>query len=122
MRHLCIVTLIGASCKFPFKRRNVMRHLCVLTLTLIMMPIILSADSAETALFRNDLSPTFQEPPLQGVSAGGRSDIGILVRRDDDGNMLSRISILALARSQYTPALPRRPRLFVLNPAHHLRR
>ena len=35
---------------------------------------------------------------------------------------LARISILALARSQYTPALPRRPRLFVLNPAHHLRR
>ena len=34
----------------------------------------------------------------------------------------TRISILALARSQYTPALPRRPRLFVLNPAHHLRR
>ena len=29
---------------------------------------------------------------------------------------------MALARSQYTPALPRRPRLFVLNPAHHLRR
>ena len=36
--------------------------------------------------------------------------------------ILARISILALARSQYTPALPRRPRLFVLNPAHHLRR
>ncbi len=34
----------------------------------------------------------------------------------------TRISILALARSQYTPPLPRRPRLFVLNPAHHLRR
>ena len=36
--------------------------------------------------------------------------------------LLARISILVLARSQYTPALPRRPRLFVLNPAHHLRR
>ena len=40
-----------------------------------------------------------------------------------EGNRIeARISILALARSQYTPALPRRPRLFVLNPAHHLRR
>ena len=35
---------------------------------------------------------------------------------------LARISILALARSQYTPALPRIPRLSALNPAHHLRR
>ena len=39
-----------------------------------------------------------------------------------DRDTQTRISILALARSQYTPALPRRPRLFVLNPAHHLRR
>ena len=42
--------------------------------------------------------------------------------RQDATALLTRISILALARSQYTPALPRRPRLFVLNPAHHLRR
>ncbi len=35
---------------------------------------------------------------------------------------LTRISILALARPQYTPALPRIPRLFSLNPANHLRR
>ena len=34
----------------------------------------------------------------------------------------SRISILALARSQDTPPLRRIPRLFALNPAHHLRR
>ena len=33
-----------------------------------------------------------------------------------------RISILALARSQDTPPLRRIPRLFALNPAHHLRR
>ena len=36
--------------------------------------------------------------------------------------MLTRISILALARSQDTPPLRRIPRLFALNPAHHLRR
>ncbi len=35
---------------------------------------------------------------------------------------LTRISILALARSQDTPPLRRIPRLFALNPAHHLRR
>ena len=35
---------------------------------------------------------------------------------------LARISILALARSQDTPPLLRIPRLFALNPAHHLRR
>ncbi len=34
----------------------------------------------------------------------------------------ARISILALARSQDTPPLRRIPRLFALNPAHHLRR
>ena len=37
-------------------------------------------------------------------------------------SVYTRISILALARPQYTPALPRIPRLFALNPAHHLRR
>ena len=37
-------------------------------------------------------------------------------------SFLTRISILALARSQCTPALPRIPRLSALNPAHHLRR
>ena len=36
--------------------------------------------------------------------------------------LLTRISILALARSQDTPPLRRIPRLFALNPAHHLRR
>ena len=36
--------------------------------------------------------------------------------------ILTRISILALVRWQYTPALRRIPRLFALNPAHHLRR
>ena len=36
--------------------------------------------------------------------------------------LLTRISILALARPQYTPALPRIPSLFALHPAHHLRR
>ncbi len=75
MRHLCILTLTGVRRKISFKRGNVMRHLCVLTLTLIMLPIMLSADSAETALYRTDLSPTFEEPPLQGVSAGGMSNI-----------------------------------------------
>ena len=34
----------------------------------------------------------------------------------------ARISILALVPRQYTPASPRIPRLFALNPAHHLRR
>ncbi len=34
----------------------------------------------------------------------------------------TRISILTLVRRQYTPALPRIPRLSALNPAHHLRR
>ncbi len=66
-----------------------MKHLCVLTLALVMVPIILSADSAATALYRTDLSPTFEEPPLQGVSAGGLSNIAIHVRRDDDGNLLN---------------------------------
>ena len=37
-------------------------------------------------------------------------------------SVLARISILALARSQDTPPLRRIPRLFALNPAHHLRR
>ncbi len=37
-------------------------------------------------------------------------------------SILTRISILALARSQDTPPLRRIPRLFALNPAHHLRR
>ena len=37
-------------------------------------------------------------------------------------NPQARISILALARSQDTPPLRRIPRLFALNPAHHLRR
>ena len=38
------------------------------------------------------------------------------------GLLDTRISILALARSQDTPPLLRIPRLFALNPAHHLRR
>ena len=66
-----------------------MKHLCVLMLALVMVPIILSADSAATALYRTDLSPTFEEPPLQGVIAGGLSNIAIHVRRDDDGNLLN---------------------------------
>ena len=37
------------------------------------------------------------------------------------GKHYTRIFILALARSQYGLALPRIPRLFALNPAHHLR-
>ena len=37
-------------------------------------------------------------------------------------DVCTRISILALARSQDTPPLRRIPRLFALNPAHHLRR
>ncbi len=41
---------------------------------------------------------------------------------DPEGDLNSRISILALARSQDTPPLRRIPRLFALNPAHHLRR
>ena len=45
------------------------------------------------------------------------SDLAPLTAR-----VYTRISILALARSQYTPALPRIPRLSALNPAHHLRR
>ncbi len=36
--------------------------------------------------------------------------------------LFTRISILPLVRRQYTPALPRIPRLSALNPAHHLRR
>ena len=44
--------------------------------------------------------------------------------RDERGQDMveSRISILALVRSQDTPPLRRIPRLFALNPAHHLRR
>ena len=38
------------------------------------------------------------------------------------GIVSPRISILALVRSQDTPPLLRIPRLFALNPAHHLRR
>ena len=37
-------------------------------------------------------------------------------------NLYTRISILALVRSRDTPPLLRIPRLFALNPAHHLRR
>ena len=36
--------------------------------------------------------------------------------------VLTRISVLALARPQYTSAPARMPRLFALNPAHQLRR
>ena len=36
--------------------------------------------------------------------------------------LLTRISVLALARPQYTSAPARMPRLFALNPAHQLRR
>ena len=41
---------------------------------------------------------------------------------DGGSPIQARISILALARSQCTPALPRIRRLSALNPAHHLRR
>ena len=55
-----------------------------------------------------------------------RGNIPTFIRITDgkthDVNILARISILALARSQCTPALPRIPRLSALNPAHHLRR
>ena len=56
----------------------------------------------------------------------GQKDLYVLVADLDllqtMEKLLTRISILALARSQYTPALPRIPRLSALNPAHHLRR
>ena len=52
----------------------------------------------------------------------GFTDEQLEYQRKVERGIQTRISILALARSQYTPALPRRPRLFVLNPAHHLRR
>ena len=49
--------------------------------------------------------------------------VGLLVAQEMNVEFVyTRISILTLVRRQYTPALPRRPRLFVLNPAHHLRR
>ena len=44
------------------------------------------------------------------------------MRKAREQNPLARISILVLARSQDTPPLRRIPRLFALNPAHHLRR
>ena len=44
------------------------------------------------------------------------------MKRISPEEVKARISILALVRSQYTPALRRIPRLFALNPAHHLRR
>ena len=43
-------------------------------------------------------------------------------RIKDADIVFTRISILALVRSQDTPPLRRIPRLFALNPAHHLRR
>ena len=45
-----------------------------------------------------------------------------LARNGTQPTFWTRISILALARSQDTPPLRRIPRLFALNPAHHLRR
>ena len=42
--------------------------------------------------------------------------------RVENDLLVTRISILALVPRQYTPASPRIPRLFALNPAHHLRR
>ncbi len=47
---------------------------------------------------------------------------GALKDQVDRHYFSTRISILALARSQDTPPLRRIPRLFALNPAHHLRR
>ena len=54
-------------------------------------------------------------------SYGATDNIVLDYRLKTDDNE-SRISILALARPQYTPALPRIPSLFALHPAHHLRR
>ena len=45
---------------------------------------------------------------------------GVVTAFSDDD--LTRISVLALARPQYTSAPARMPRLFALNPAHQLRR
>ena len=50
------------------------------------------------------------------------SDRGVQYAANGYVDLLTRISILTLVRRQYTPALPRIPRLSALNPAHHLRR
>ena len=59
------------------------------------------------------------ETRRQSVRAVLEVGIGTLI---PDAHSSTRISILALARSQDTPPLLRIPRLFALNPAHHLRR
>ena len=54
--------------------------------------------------------------------APGEVSVEFKVPMNPGDNFRARISILALARPQYTPALPRIPSLFALHPAHHLRR
>ena len=56
-------------------------------------------------------------------SGDGRPVLGIVLSPDgvtDQRRLQARISILALARPQYTPAPLRTARPFTLNPAHHL--
>ena len=54
------------------------------------------------------------------LSALSPSEQSFEIRRGKEA--LARISVLALARPQYTSAPARMPRLFALNPAHPLRR
>ncbi len=75
---------------------------------------------SRTAFLRRTDAPTF------AGDADGWENQGYharpLLRFSWWERLCTRISILALARSQDTPPLRRIPRLFALNPAHHLRR
>ena len=68
--------------------------------------------------------PRPKEPLPEGFTSifGPRPQLADYLNTPNPSQTLTRISILALARSQDTPPLLRIPRLFALNPAHHLRR
>ena len=59
----------------------------------------------------------FNNNPGLGLTFGDASRV---VWKNAGCIVLTRISILALARPQYTPAPLRTARPFTLNPAHHL--
>ena len=56
------------------------------------------------------------------IALQGRDILAARSQPEDDQVVFTRISVLALARPQYTSAPARMPRLFALNPAHPLRR
>ena len=83
------------------------------------------ADTVAYDITVND--PTIYTKPWTAVIFLKSTQDAIFEYACHEGNismegMLTRISILALVRSQDTPPLRRIPRLFALNPAHHLRR